>query len=75
MSYKKVMVALCGSLGSGFAMAHGAAHDHAHSLLESPVIFLGLMVCVGVAAAIFQSSARAKRAIPIEVDRGRDRNP
>ena len=69
------MVALCGSLGSGFAMAHGAAHDHTHSLLESPVIFLGLMVCVGVAAAIFQSSARAKRAIPIEVDRGRDRNP
>ena len=75
MSYEKVKVALCGSLGSGFAMAHGASHDHTHSLLESPVIFLGLMVCVGLAAAIFPSSARAKRAIPIEVDRGRDRNP
>jgi hypothetical protein len=75
LSYKKVMVALCGSLGSGFAMAHGASHDHTHSLLESPVIFLGLIVFVGVAAAIFQLSVRAKRAIPIEVDRGRDRNP
>ena len=69
------MVALCGSLGSGFAMAHGASHDHTHLLLESPVIFLGLIVFVGVAAAIFQLSVRAKRAVPIEVDRGRDRNP
>ena len=74
MNYKKVMAALCGVLGSGFAMAHGASYDHTHALLESPAVFLCLIVCVGVGAAIFQSSVRAKRAIPIEIDQRRDRN-
>ncbi len=74
MNYKKVMVALSGAMGSGFAMAHGASYDHTHTLLESPAVFLCLIVCVGVGAAIFQSSVRAKRAIPIEIDQRRDRN-
>lgn len=75
LNYKKIMVALCGAMGCGFAMAHSASYDHTHRLLESPVIFLCLIVCVGVGATIFQSSARATRAMPIEIDRGRDRNP
>jgi hypothetical protein len=74
LDYKKVMVALSSAMGSGFAMAHGTGYDHTHALMESPGMWLCLIVSVGVGAAIFQSSARAKRPIPIEIDQRRDRN-
>ncbi len=68
LNYKKVMVALCSAMGSGFAMAHGASYDHTHTLIESPAVLLCLVAVVGVVAAISKSSEQAPRAIPIEID-------
>jgi hypothetical protein len=68
LNYKKVMVALCGAMGSGFAMAHGTSYDHTHTLIESPAVLLCLFAVVGVIAAISKSSEQTPRAIPIEID-------
>jgi hypothetical protein len=68
LNYKKVMVALWGAMGSGFAMAHGASYDHTHTLIESPAVVLCLFAVAGVVAAISKSSEQTPRAIPIEID-------
>jgi hypothetical protein len=68
LNYKKVMVALWGAMGSGFAMAHGASYDHTHTLIESPAMLLCLVALVGVIASISKSAGQMPRPIPIEID-------
>jgi hypothetical protein len=70
----KLAIGIMSFIGTGTAVAHSASFDHTHTLLESHAIGLCLIVSVGVVAAIFQSSAREKRSIPIEIDRRRDRS-
>ncbi|MBM3365708.1 MAG: hypothetical protein FJY48_08370 [Betaproteobacteria bacterium] len=68
MNFEKVMVGLCGSVSSGLALAHGAGYDHTHSLLESPAVILGALVCAGVIVAVFKSSQQKARAISLKAD-------
>ena len=68
MDCKKLIAGITSLLGAGTAMAHGASYDHTHTLPDSPAIVLCLVVCAGVIAAMFKSSAQSPRAIPIEID-------
>jgi hypothetical protein len=69
----RIAIGIMSLIGTGAAVAHSAAFEHAHTLFDSSAIGLCLIISVGVGVAIFQSSARAKRAIPIEVDQRCDR--
>ena len=66
MKYVKATAGLLFVLGHGAAVAHGASYDHSHSMLESPAIVLFILVCVGVAASVFKSSAHPLRGIAIK---------